>query len=460
MRPMKKENSVRRPMHDMLTAAASFRSGHMPGHKGRAPFGAEDLYRLDTTELPSTDDLYTPERGIAEAEMLYAASAGAGTTLFLHNGSTSGIHVMLQLWAREGETVLMPRNAHLSAMNACILGGLVPAWINVTRRADGYCYVQAPDVLKAIHDHPEAKTLLLTRPDYYGGLMPLAEIVEAAHAQGMRVVVDEAHGAHLPWMEGVPSAGEAGVDAWTQSVHKTLAGFTSSAVLHLKDEAWREKALRLLRREQTSSPSFLMMMSIDDARAWMNIHGRERLKQTADAAHLLRERLKQTPYRDAHAMWQETGMQFDPTRLVIDAPEGGERLAGRLREKGIEAEMYDPWRVVIILTCMDTAEDIRHLGDVLTSLPREEAGTFFMPGETALPLQKMSPRKAVMAENECVLLENAAERVSAVSAGLYPPGIPLVCPGEMITEEAATMLKQASPQRRFGVEGDTILCVK
>jgi arginine/lysine/ornithine decarboxylase len=460
MTPMEKKNTVRRPMYEMLTSAAEFQSGHMPGHKGHAPFGMMDLYRLDTTELPSTDDLYTAERGIAEAEILYAASAGAGTSIFLHNGSTSGIHVMLQLWAREGDTVLMPRNAHLSAMNACILGGLKPVWINVTRRSDGYCYVRTEDVLSAIHAHPGAKALLLTRPDYYGGCIPLQEIVHAAHEQNIRVVVDEAHGAHLPWMDTIPSAGACGADAWTQSVHKTLPGFTASAVLHLKHAEDREHALQLLRREQTSSPSFLLMLSVDDARAWMELYGRERLHQTIHAANELRRRLQTTPYRDAHDLWQKTGLTFDPTRLVLEAPEGGERLAERLRVQNIEVEMYDPWRVVIILTCMDTEEEIRHLADVLTSLPGETANLPTLQQALLLPRQVMTPRKAVMSETESIPLSQAAGRVSAVSAGLYPPGIPSVCPGEEITEETAKQLKQASPQRRFGVEGDTILCVK
>ena len=153
-------------------------------------------------------------------------------------------------------------------------------------------------------------------------------------------------------------------------------------------------------------------------------------------------------------------MTFDPTRLVLEAPEGGERLAERLRVQNIEVEMYDPWRVVIILTCMDTEEEIRHLADVLTSLPGETADLPTLQQALPMPRQVMTPRKAVMSETENVSLSQAAGRVSAVSAGLYPPGIPSVCPGEEITEETAKQLKQASSQRRFGVEGDTILCVK
>ena len=453
---------MKRPIYEMLEAAAKAQSAHMPGHKGHAPFGMTELYRLDTTELSSTDDLYVPERGIAEAERLYAKAAGAGATLLLHNGSTVGIHVMLQLWAREGDTVLLPRNAHLSAMNACIIGGLRPAWIQVTRRQDGYCYLRPEDVLQAMHQHPEAKTLLLTRPDYYGGCMPLEEIIAAAHEAGIRVAVDEAHGAHLPWMEGgLQSAGAYGADAWVQSVHKTLPGLTSSAVLHLKEPGDGERALQLLRREQTSSPSFLLMMSIDDARAFMEQEGKARLATTVAAANTVRTQLQGTVYRDAHTLWQTTGMQFDPTRLVIDAPEGGERLAQRLRMQGVEVEMHDPWRVVMILTCMDSPEEIRHIGEVLTRLA-EEPPVHHPPMEenAALPQQVMTPREAVMKEAKRMPIRQAVGEVAAVSAGLYPPGIPLVCPGERITGETVERLAKEANQQRFGTEGDTILCVK
>ena len=126
-----REMANMRPVYDMLTAASARRSGHMPGHKGRPPFGAADLYALDTTELPNTDDLYAAEGGLREAMRLYAQAAGAAKTIFLHNGSTAGNHVMLQLYAREGETVLLPRNAHLSAVNACVLGGMRVKWMPV-----------------------------------------------------------------------------------------------------------------------------------------------------------------------------------------------------------------------------------------------------------------------------------------------------------------------------------------
>ena len=158
-----------RPIYDMLQESSGRRSFHMPGHKGRPPFGPVDVYALDTTELPVTDDLYCPERGIRRAEELYARAAGAAETIFLHNGSTAGIHVMVQLYAGEGDEVILPRNAHLSAVNGCVLGGVRAAWIPVTTLPDGYAYIAEEDALRTMEEHPHARAILLTRPDFYGG---------------------------------------------------------------------------------------------------------------------------------------------------------------------------------------------------------------------------------------------------------------------------------------------------
>ena len=448
-----------RPIHDMLLAASGRRSFHMPGHKGRAPFGPADLYALDTTETPLSDDLYAPERGIDAAQRLYAQAAGAARTLMLSNGSTSGIHVMMQLHCGEGDVILLPRNAHLSAINGCIMGGVKVRWIPARMTADGLCFVTEADVIAAMDAHPGAKAVFLARPDYYGCCLPLERIAEAAHARGMRLVVDEAHGAHFPWWGEVKSAGACGADAWVQSVHKTLPGLTGSAVLHLKAGEDHARALRLLRREQTSSPSFLQLLSIDDARAYMDACGAARLAAVADAADEVRRALPDMGYADAHALWRETGLQFDRTRLVIDAPQGGAALAEEMQARGVDVEMHDLRRVVCILSVMDTPEDVLALADVLKEIPHRGTNIEPLPALSVLPPLRMEVRAAAMAACESVPLTQCAGRIAAVPAGLYPPGVPLVCPGEEITAEIASRLINVKNQERFGVEGDTLLCV-
>lgn len=443
----------------MLTRVSRRGSLHMPGHKGFSPFGAVDAYALDTTELPVTDDLYSPTGALMDAQRRYAACAGSGASIFLHNGSTCGVHAMLQLYAREGDTVLLPRNAHLSAVNACILGGLRPVWMPVTQRADGYCYLREETVLEALARCPEAKAVLVTSPDYYGCCLPLERIARAAHAQGTRLVVDEAHGAHLPWLDAHLSASRY-ADAWVQSVHKTLPGLTGAAVLHLADARDREAALRLIRREQTSSPSFLLMLSIDDARAFMEREGASRLRAVCGVANGLRARLASLGYRDAHEAWADTGMRFDPTRLVIDAPQGGPALLSSLAARGLDAEMCDWRRVVVILSAMDDETTVARLEEALRAI-WPVARDIPPPAELpALPPRRMSPREAAMAPCEAVPLDRAEGRVAAQAAGLYPPGIPLVCPGEELTREIAQRLIRHGDRQLFGVEGERLVCVR
>jgi len=456
--PIRTRGMSRRYIHEMLLEAAGRASGHMPGHKGRAPFGVENLYALDTTELPCTDDLYAPENGILQAQEAYAKAAGAAKSILLHNGSSAGIHGMMQLWAREGETVILGRNAHLSAVNGAIMGGVNIVWIPAHQTQDGYCIIRPEDALKTLRENPHARAILLTRPDYYGGMMQLEEIIAQAHQMGVRVAVDEAHGAHLPWLEGVPSAGELGADAWVQSVHKTLPGLTGSAVLHLADAADAPRALALIRRSQTSSPSFVLMMSADDARVYMEETGSNRLREVVQAANKLRRELQ--GYRDAHETWRETGMTFDPTRLVIEAPQGGEKLAQQLARYGVDVEMHDDRRVVIILTAMDDACTVEKIAAALKEIPPEKMEMPQMAPLLPLPEKAMDVRRAVMAETEPVALNEAEGRIAAASAGLYPPGIPLVCPGEIITKEVIARLSGAENRQRFGVEGNGISCVR
>ena len=451
-----------RPMREMLEAASLRTSAHMPGHGGKAPFPLPDFYRLDTTEIPATDDLYAARNGIARAQTLYAACCGAEETVFLHNGSTQGIHVMLEMGMREGDTVILPRNAHLSCAQACILGGLHIEWVPVCSMGC-YTYVREEDVLRTMAAHPEARKVLLTRPDYFGGCMEASSVrriaAEAARA-GMQLVVDEAHGAHLPFGGSIESAGALGADAWVQSVHKTMPGLTGSAVLHLKKKDSLKKALQVLRREQTSSPSFLLMLSVDEARAWMEDNGREALERLRKHADFLRETGLRAGYTDPRDIWKTSGQVFDPCRVVLSAPQGGDAFLRALAQRGMDAEMAMGSCVVLLLSPQISEEDVQKIADVLREIPprgtaREE--------ETAvreeLPERVMDVRKAALSETETVPLNQAAGRVAAACAGCYPPGIPLVVPGEVISDETVQRLLDAGDENRFGTEEGTIECV-
>lgn len=451
-----------RPMREMLEAASLRTSAHMPGHGGKAPFPLPDFYRLDTTEIPATDDLYAARNGIARAQTLYAACCGAEETVFLHNGSTQGIHVMLEMGMREGDTVILPRNAHLSCAQACILGGLHIEWVPVCSMGC-YTYVREEDVLRTMAAHPEARKVLLTRPDYFGGCMEASSVrriaAEAARA-GMQLVVDEAHGAHLPFGGSIESAGALGADAWVQSVHKTMPGLTGSAVLHLKKKDSLKKALQVLRREQTSSPSFLLMLSVDEARAWMEDNGREALERLRKHADFLRETGLRAGYTDPRDIWKTSGQVFDPCRVVLSAPQGGDAFLRALAQRGVDAEMAMGSCVVLLLSPQISEEDVQKIADALREIPpRGTAHEEETAVREELPERIMDVRKAALSETETVPLNQAAGRVAAACAGCYPPGIPLVVPGEVISDETVQRLLDAGDENRFGTEEGTIECV-
>ena len=177
------------------------------------------------------------------------------------------------------------------------------------------------------------------------------------------------------------------------------------------------------------------------------------------AVEEVRRALPSLGYGDARELWRDTGMQFDPTRLVIDAPQGGEALARALEDHGIDAEMHDHRRVVFIIAAMDAPEDVLRLLSVLKEIQPVQAEIPALPMLTAIPPQAMDVRAAAMADCVNIPLAECAGRIAAVSAGLYPPGVPLICPGEIVTPDVIDRLMNAKNQERFGVEGDTLLCV-
>ncbi len=450
---------ISRPMHDMARRNLNRLRLHVPGHKGQAPFEWEQVHTLDVTELPVTDDLYAPSGPIQKAQELAAGSFGAAHTLMLTGGSTAGIHTMLLYSLEPGDTVILPRNAHLSFINACVLADLNPVYVPHQTTADGYAYVPEESFLEAISCHPEAQAVVVTRPDYYGGMVNLDRIGTAAHASGMRLLVDEAHGSHLPWMEGFRSASSCGADLWVQSAHKTLPALTAGAFLHLAKGEDAQRALRMLRMVQTSSPAFYLLQSLDDARAWMDAHGTAALGRLCALLKEFRTRMKPMGYADAHDTWSRLPLEFDPTRLVIAAPQGGYALAQSLREMGIDVEMADDRRIVCVMTVMDRDETINRLLAALektAGLSRQI--NLPAPEDIPLPRQLMRPRQAALGKQEWVDVSRAAGRVSGTSAGLYPPGIPLVAPGEEITPEAVAALMAAPQERRFGLCGEQFLC--
>jgi arginine/lysine/ornithine decarboxylase len=368
---------------------------------------------------------------------------------------------MLLYSASPGDTVILPRNAHLSFFSGFVLADLHPVYVPLTAVEDGYAFAPEEGFLQAMERHPNARAIVVTRPDYFGGMICLDRIAESAHQKGMRLLVDEAHGAHLNWLEGAVTAASCGADLWVQSAHKTLPCLTAGALLHLKKGEDEKRARRMLRLVQTSSPAFYLMQSLDDARAWMESNGASALRRLAGNLQELRCELEPLGYHDGHAVLSKLPMTFDPTRLVISAPQGGYSLAKSLGAQGIDVEMADDRHIVCILTVMDEKKTLSCLLSALARIPPSPALNEGSAKFAAYPIprQAMDPRKAALSKQEQVEFIHAAGRISGTSVGLYPPGIPLAAPGEILEPEILSLLQSAPKERRFGLCDGQLLCV-
>lgn len=425
-----------RPMRDMLAAyaAADPARYHMPGHKGRGP----DLpLAFDVTELSGTDNLHSPEGPIRQAQALAAEAFGAARSFFLVGGATAGLLGLLLGLFRPGETVLVDRMMHQSVMHGLLLADLRPVYLMPEVAGNRPQPVGAGAVARALAAHPEARAVILGSPRYHGATADIAAIAGIVHGAGKLLLVDEAHGAHFPFSPALPpSCGALGADAWVHGAHKTLGALTQSGLLHLGEGLlpMAGRIARALAWCQSSSPSYLLMASLDEARAAACQAG-----WTACAARAGALRA-QVIALGGYAC--PTGAGWDPTRLVIDVT--GRGLTGRaaaaaLEGAGVYVEMADWDSLVLILTPQDDpAWDGRLLAG-LAGLSGQDRRAAFPPlPELGSPV--LSLREAAFAPLETAPLERAAGRIAGAAVGPYPPGVPLYCPGERITRAGAEYL--------------------
>ena len=449
-----------RPMMEMLQNASGRLSLHMPGAQGQGPFGSIDPYELDTTEISLTDDLYKPTGAIQRAQELAAKSAGAAHTLMLSGGSTAGMHAMLLYAACKGEKVILPRNVHISAVHLCAVAGLTPVFVPVSYTPQGRPYLTAEQYERTMEEHPDAKAVLVLSPDYYGTLGTVGETAKLAHERGMLLLCDEAHGAAMNWIHPENSAIRQGADLVVQSAHKTLPALTAGAWLHAADTIDHALLLRRLRMVQTSSPSFITMLSLDDARAWMDEHGRQAGADLLQALKDFRIKAAGLGYTDGQAGLPKA-VKSDPLRLVLDAPQGGFRLEEQLEEMGIDVELSDACGVGCILSLRDGAHRLERLLSALERIPATADATAKAPTPPAIPPRAMPLDQAAFAPTEAVTIAQAAGRVSAGQVGLYPPGVAVLTAGETITPEIAGWLSAMPRNRLFGLdENGMLICVK
>lgn len=419
------------PLYDALRAFAAQRPlrMHMPGHKGKSLPAPElaAIAAIDFTELPPTGDLFSGGGAIGAAEALWAKVFHMASCLFLTGGSTQGVHAALALACKPGETVLLDRGSHRSAYNALALLDLKPVYLERPWLAsEGITGPISPSsVAQALEEHPEAKTLCITSPTYYGVLSDLPALAELMHRRGGVLVVDGAHGAHLPFLGNDHLSA---ADLVVTSAHKTLPALGQSALL-LAGERFPHAGLRRAASLYgSSSPSYPMMACLDLCRAWMEEEGAAAYRAAARQVAALR--------RDYPSV---SGPALDPARLVLRAPDGFAAQAA-LEGMGVWPEMADAGHMVFIPTCADTEEDFARLRAALDAVAWGDGAP--LPPPPPPPEAVLTPRQALFSPRISLPLSAAEGRICAQQVAPYPPGVPVFAPGERICKKTIAYLKQ------------------
>ena len=436
---------------------------HMPGHKRGSVYKKAgfdflwgDLLALDTTEVPGIDNLHCPEGAILEAQSLAAEAFGADYTFFLINGTTSGIYAMIMEAANPGDKIIIPRNCHRSVYGAVILGRLVPVYIDPEIDDElGIAMGIKPETVEYILEkHMDAKAVVITYPTYYGVCSDLKKIAEIVHEKGMLLLVDEAHGSHFGFNKRLPmSALEAGADMTSQSIHKTLPAMTQSSMLHVKSgRVDIEKLKVFLQLIQTTSPSHILLASLDAARFIMQEKGRELLDDVIDWSNWARNEInniKGLYCLDSDRIGGNGVYDLDPTRITVNFGAigiSGTKAEAILRKDfKIQMEMADLYNIVAITTIGDYKADYERLVNALKSIAQvpgnvkleAKASTAFFRS----PESSLMPWEAIYCEKEQVEAKKSIGRTCGEMIIPYPPGIPVLMPGEIITREVYEYLK-------------------
>jgi len=452
---MEKEILNKVPILKMLSeySESSPVAFHMPGHKLGKGFQIEEfnsIGKYDVTEIPGTDNLHFPEDAIKEAQELAAKAFDADETFFLVNGSTCGIHAAIMSICKEGDKLIVSRDCHKSVIGGLMLARAIPVYvmpqIDIKRKLPLGGDIDA--LISAMDENPDAAGVLITRPNYYGICSDIGRLAAEAHKRGMILIVDEAHGAHLRFSPNLPvCAMDAGADIAIQSTHKTLPALTQTALLHVKGQrADRESLKFYLRLLQTSSPSYIFMASIDYARAVMSQAGLELLRKLESNIKLFEEKLLNTEYyilgKDKYEKYEK-----DFTRLVINTSQlglTGYETESLLRQNfNIQVEMSDYNNIVCIATISDGEENLIKLAEALNTIASRFRKNKALP-DIKIEEQAIPPSVSFSAvENkaqETIQLRESKGRICADIVTPYPPGIPYICPGEIIMEESIELL--------------------
>ena len=428
-------------------------SFHVPGHKMGKIFDKlgynnilEKIYTLDTTEIEGTDNLHNAKEVIKQSQERASRVFNSDKTIYLVNGSTCGIQAAIMSTCPPKSKIIVNRDCHQSVINSCILGDITPVYIDSeicreTNILKGINYSKAKEI---IDNNLDAKAIILTYPTYYGETYNLRDICNYAHYKDMIVIVDEAHGAHLELSDRLPkSAINLGADIVIQSTHKTLPSFTQSSMVHIKgNRVDYNKLLSILRIIESSSPSYLFMSSLELAVDIYEKHGKELMESLLNNIDKFKDKFKSN-----HDVYIYNEM--DKTKIFISLKNigmTGYELDEILRsEYKMQCELSNHYGVLLICTIGNEEEDFicleTALKDILNKY-KNKGSIEDTDYPVSIPKMKLTPREAFYKEKKRVKLKDSIGKISGEYIIPYPPGISLISPGEIISEEIITYIHQ------------------
>jgi arginine decarboxylase len=441
---------------------------HIPGHKkGKGmdsdfrEFIGENALSIDLINIAPLDDLHQPKGIIKQAQDLAAEAFGADHTFFSVQGTSGAIIAMIMTVCGPNDKIIVPRNVHKSIMSAIVFSGAIPIFIHPEIDKDlGISHgITTDSVEKALSEHPDAKGLLVINPTYFGISADLQKIVEIAHSYQIPVLVDEAHGVHIHFHDKLPlSAMQAGADMAATSVHKLGGSMTQSSILNVKEGLVSANRVQsILSMLTTTSTSYLLLASLDTARKQLATKGFEQIDASINLAEELRTNINKIPYLRCvgrEILGSKATFDYDPTKVIVSVKElgvTGYDVEKWLRETyNIEVELSDLYNILCIITPGDTKKETDILLHALEELSavykdyishgsEQEEIEVLLP---EIPILAVTPRDAFYAETEVISIDESAGRVIAEFVMVYPPGIPIFIPGEIISKENIDYIKK------------------
>lgn len=447
--------ALERMRHDRLVPFDVPGHKHGKGNPELTAFLGEQCLSVDVNSMKPLDNLCHPVSVIKEAEELAAEAFGAAHAFFMVGGTTSAVQAMILASVKSGEEIILPRNVHQSVINALVLCGAVPVYINpqTDKKLGISLGMSVADVQRTIAAHPAAKAILINNPTYYGICSDLATITTIAHQNGLRVLADEAHGTHFYFGKGMPiSAMAAGADLAAVSMHKSGGSLTQSSLLLCGPQVNADYVRKIINLTQTTSGSYLLLSSLDISRRNLALRGEEIFEKVKNFAEYARAEINDLGDYYAYSKELVNGdsvYDFDTTKLSVNTlPLGlaGIEVYDLLRDEyGIQIEFGDLGNILAYISVGDKNKNIERLISALAEIRRiyKKDNKDMLESEYISPVVVMSPQTAFYAEKRSLPLNECAGEVCTEFVMCYPPGIPILAPGERITPEVIAYIRYA-----------------